>query len=71
VVNLSLKRETLHSLSSHGLSAIHGATDISFAPDPDGDPAIQFVPGTAIMLTPGFTIGPTVIPAITLATNRP
>jgi len=56
VMKLNLKRETLHGLSSHALSAIHGGTDISWSPDPDGDPAVPIsIANTAIMLTPGLT----------------
>jgi len=76
MAKLNLKREPLHGLSSRGLSDIHGATDISFAPDPDGDPGIRFITdaaipstlNTTIMVIPATTAGPTVILTPTLAT---
>ena len=64
-MKLSLKRETLHGLSSHGLSSIHGLSGLSdnavgcpICPDP-----IEIIPGyltdlNIILTIPTPTIGP-------------
>ena len=59
-MKLSLKRETLHSLSSHGLSGIHGLSGYEDCICPDPIELITTYPiNLEIILTiPTPTIGP-------------